>query len=80
VSRRVATKLRFNTLPSSFLKDANACRFWPTGRGIFHNAAKTFLVWVGEEDHLRIISMQKGGDIGKVGGLDCSAVCGLRVR
>ena len=35
-------------------------RDWPEGRGIFHNAAKTFLVWVNEEDQLRIISMQKG--------------------
>lgn len=46
-----------------FLQAANACRYWPTGRGIYHNAAKTFLVWVNEEDHLRIISMQKGGDL-----------------
>merc|ERR1711945_71540 len=38
-------------------------RDWPEGRGIFHNAAKTFLVWVNEEDQLRIISMQKGGDV-----------------
>ena len=38
-------------------------RDWPEGRGIFHNAEKTFLVWVNEEDQLRIISMQKGGDV-----------------
>merc|ERR1712241_1492314 len=25
-------------------------RDWPEGRGIFHNAAKTFLLWVNEED------------------------------
>merc|ERR1712156_592991 len=31
---------------------------WPEARGIFHNDAKTFLVWVNEEDQLRIISMQ----------------------
>ncbi|XP_013793827.2 arginine kinase-like, partial [Limulus polyphemus] len=49
-----------------FLQAANACRFWPTGRGIFHNDNKTFLVWVNEEDHLRIISMQKGGDLKQV--------------
>ena len=49
-----------------FLQAANASRFWPTGRGIFHNTEKTFLVWVGEEDHLRIISMQQGGDVGQV--------------
>jgi len=46
-----------------FLQAANACRFWPTGRGIYHNDNKTFLVWVNEEDHLRIISMQKGADL-----------------
>lgn len=49
-----------------FLQAANACRFWPVGRGIFHNDAKTFLVWVNEEDHLRIISMQQGGDLAAV--------------
>lgn len=38
-------------------------RDWPEGRGIFHNTEKTFLVWVNEEDQLRIISMQKGGDV-----------------
>jgi len=36
---------------------------WPEGRGIFHNADKTFLTWVNEEDQLRIISMQMGGDV-----------------
>ncbi|KAK9758851.1 ATP:guanido phosphotransferase, C-terminal catalytic domain [Popillia japonica] len=46
-----------------FLEAANANRFWPTGRGIFYNTSKTFLVWVNEEDHLRIISMQNGGDL-----------------
>ena len=35
-------------------------RDWPEGRGIFHNALKTFLVWVNEEDQLRIISMEEG--------------------
>lgn len=49
-----------------FLQTANACRFWPTGRGIYHNDNKTFLVWINEEDHLRIISMQMGGDLGQV--------------
>ena len=41
-------------------------RNWPNGRGIFHNTEKTFLVWVNEEDQLRIISMQKGANIGEV--------------
>merc|ERR1719471_524257 len=38
-------------------------RDWPEGRGIFHNDKKTFLIWVNEEDQLRIISMQQGGDV-----------------
>jgi protein-arginine kinase len=45
------------------LKVAGMERDWPEGRGIFHNATKTFLVWVNEEDQLRIISMQAGGDV-----------------
>merc|ERR1712106_1241221 len=45
------------------LKVAGMERDWPEGRGTFHNAAKTFLVWVNEEDQTRIISMQKGGDV-----------------
>jgi protein-arginine kinase len=49
-----------------FLQAANACRYWPKGRGIFHNDKKTFLVWCNEEDHLRIISMQPGGNGGQV--------------
>lgn len=49
-----------------FLQTANACRFWPTGRGIFHNDNKTFLVWINEEDHIRIISMQPGGNLGEI--------------
>merc|ERR1719197_1757647 len=38
-------------------------RDWPHARGIYHNEAKTALVWVNEEDHLRIISMEKGYNI-----------------
>jgi arginine kinase len=41
-----------------FLEACGLNRDWPHGRGIFHNVDKTFLVWVNEEDQLRIISMQ----------------------
>ena len=51
-----------------FLEACGLNRNWPNGRGIFHNDAKTFLVWVNEEDQLRIISMQQGADIGEVFG------------
>lgn len=46
-----------------FLEACGLNREWPEGRGIFHNDAKTFLVWVNEEDQLRIISMQPGADL-----------------
>ena len=38
-------------------------RDWTEGLRIFHNEAKTFLLWVNEEDQMRIISMEKGGDV-----------------
>ena len=33
-------------------------RHWPDGRGIFCNDNKNLFVWLNEEDHLRIVSMQ----------------------
>jgi creatine kinase len=41
-------------------------RDWPDARGIFHNKEKTFLVWVNEEDQMRVISMQAGGNVKEV--------------
>jgi len=49
-----------------YLQSCGLEREWPEARGIFHNNAKTFLVWVNEEDQLRIISMQKGSNIRQV--------------
>jgi len=49
-----------------YLQSAGLEREWPEARGIYHNDAKTFLVWVNEEDQLRIISMQQGSNIGQV--------------
>ncbi|MCK5854802.1 MAG: arginine kinase [Sulfurovaceae bacterium] len=49
-----------------FLESAGLNRHWPAGRGIYHNDEKTFLVWINEEDQLRIISMQNGGNIKEV--------------
>ena len=43
-----------------FLEAAGLNRDWPEGRGIYHNESKTFLVWINEEDQLRIISMEEG--------------------
>ncbi len=51
-----------------FLASAGINRDWPEGRGIYHSADKRFLVWVNEEDTLRIISMEKGADLAGVFG------------
>jgi hypothetical protein len=31
-----------------------------------HNYDKTFLIWINEEDHTRVISMEKGGNMKRV--------------
>jgi arginine kinase len=49
-----------------YLESCGLERDWPEARGIFHNNNKTFLVWVNEEDQLRIISMQPGSNIKQV--------------
>lgn len=49
-----------------YLESCGLEREWPEARGIFHNDSKTFLVWVNEEDQLRIISMQNGSNIRQV--------------
>jgi len=47
--------------PDSTLLLSSGCgRHWPDARGIFHNEAENFFVWVNEEDQMRIVSMQKG--------------------
>merc|ERR1712228_1047596 len=51
-----------------FLESAGINNFWPNGRGIFFNDNKTFLVWINEEDQLRIISMEQGANIKSVFG------------
>jgi len=48
---------------TNLLTNAGAARFWPESRGIFHNEQKTALCWCNEEDHCRIISMSKDGDV-----------------
>jgi len=57
---------------SPLLIASGMARDWPDGRGFFINKDKTLVVWVNEEDHSRIVSMQQG-DQG-TGGCDMYAV------
>merc|ERR1739845_2761 len=53
--------------PDSTLLLSSGCgRHWPDARGIFHNEAENFFVWVNEEDHIRIVSMQQGAAIREI--------------
>ncbi|XP_068033761.1 creatine kinase S-type, mitochondrial isoform X4 [Anomalospiza imberbis] len=56
----------FDKPVSPLLTCAGMARDWPDARGIWHNNDKTFLVWINEEDHTRVISMEKGGNMKRV--------------
>jgi creatine kinase len=63
---KINEHIMFDKPVSPLLISSGMARDWPDARGIFHNASKTFIVWINEEDHARIISMQKGGDMATV--------------
>ncbi len=44
----------------TYLLSAGIAKDWPYGRGCYVSADEGFIVWVGEEDHLRIMCMKKG--------------------
>jgi protein-arginine kinase len=44
----------------SYLTSAGIASDWPYGRGAYQSEDKEFIIWVGEEDHLRIMCMKKG--------------------
>ncbi|XP_061414459.1 creatine kinase U-type, mitochondrial-like [Lethenteron reissneri] len=56
----------FDKPVSPLLTSAGMARDWPDARGIWHNNEKNFLVWINEEDHTRLISMEKGGNMKRV--------------
>jgi creatine kinase len=48
----------FQEPDSTLLLSSGIGRHWPDARGIFCNESRNLFVWVGEEDHLRIVCMQ----------------------
>ena len=56
----------FDKPVSPLLTCAGMARDWPDARGIWHNEAKNFLVWINEEDHSRVIAMEKSGNMNAV--------------
>jgi protein-arginine kinase len=49
-----------------FQRSAGILRDWPQARGMFQTETSQLLVWVNEQDHLRIISLQPGTDMAAV--------------
>ena len=57
----VAAHIMFKDMSNdSYLNSAGISSNWPYGRGCYVSEDKEFIVWVGEEDHLRIMCMMKG--------------------
>merc|ERR1719359_712436 len=50
----------FKEPDSTELLSSGSARHWPDARGIFFNGNKDLFVWVNEEDHLRIVSTERG--------------------
>lgn len=62
--RRVAAHQMFKDMSGDrYLNVAGISADWPFGRGMYVSGREDFLVWVGEEDHLRVMAMQTGGDL-----------------
>ena len=49
-----------------YLNSAGISGDWPHGRGMWESRDGNLIVWVNEEDHLRIISMKKGSDLSEI--------------
>ncbi|MEM1374682.1 MAG: phosphagen kinase [Pseudomonadota bacterium] len=50
----------------SYLLAAGIAADWPHGRGCYVSADRSFIIWVGEEDHLRIMCMERGTVLNRV--------------
>ena len=62
--RRVKSHQMFKDMSGDpYLNAAGISADWPYGRGMYVSRDEDFLVWVGEEDHLRIMAMQHGGNL-----------------
>jgi len=70
----------FQEPDSTLLLASGMGRHWPDGRGGFHNDAKSLFVWFGEEDHLRIVSMQGSRSTPSPVGKDIAGVTARFIR
>ncbi|HHB81755.1 MAG TPA: arginine kinase, partial [Aliiroseovarius sp.] len=63
----VAAHIMFKRMDTdTYLTAAGIAADWPYGRGCYVSADKAFIIWIGEEDHLRIMCMQRGTVLNEV--------------
>jgi len=63
----VKDHIMFKSMASDkYLATAGIASEWPYGRGCYISSDKGFIVWVGEEDHLRIMCMHNGEKLNDV--------------
>ena len=58
--------LLFHKPTSPLVTSSRMIRDWPDARGLWVDRDKCFSAWVNEKDHVRLISMAEGGDLGSV--------------
>ncbi|NKB51229.1 MAG: arginine kinase [Rhizobiaceae bacterium] len=63
----VADHVMFKAMDADpYLISAGIAGDWPHGRGCYYTPDHSFIVWVGEEDHLRIMCMKTGTKLKRV--------------
>ncbi len=66
-TQMVAQHLIFkNMAQDEFLNISGIADDWPYGRGCYVSANRSVIIWVGEEDHLRIMCMETGSKLTSV--------------
>merc|ERR1719387_3229317 len=70
----------FQEPDSTLLLASGMGRHWPDARGVFHNDGKSLFVWFGEEDPLRIVSMQGNRSAPSAEGKDIRGVTARFIR
>ena len=56
----------FDETTSTLISSSRMSRDWPDARGIWKNDDENVVIWVNEEDHSRIVVMEKGANMKRV--------------
>lgn len=63
----VADHVMFKDMANDrYLAASGIASDWPSGRGCYVSEDRAFIIWVGEEDHLRIMCMERGTMLNRV--------------